>query len=119
MAQYIRSDIRQLKKQLENDAKTIKSDPMFAQRADWIDPQKWSMYMGKTGRLLYSSFSDRELLDILIAEEQTLGKIPSQRDVFCVYRDFIRRRFGNWVKALRAAGLKPPKTDTLPKGTNQ
>ena len=119
MAQYVRDDIGQLKKQLENDAKTVRSDPMFAQRSDWIDPQKWSLYMGKTGRLLYNSFSDRELLDILVTEQHALGRIPSQRDVFCVYRDFIRRRFGNWVKALRAAGLKPPKTDTLPKEIKQ
>ena len=55
------------------------------------------------------SFSDEELLDIIRREAESLGKIPSQRDVFCVYRDFIRRRFGNWVKALRAAGLKEAK----------
>ena len=119
MAQNYYEEILRLKKQLEYDAKSIKCDPMFVQRADWIDPQKWSMYMGKTGRMLYSSFSDRELLDILRTEHITLGRVPSQRDVFCVYRDFIRRRFGNWVKALRAAGLKEPKNTNIPKGTNQ
>lgn len=118
MVQYSHNEIARLKKQLELDAQEIKKDPQFAERADWIDPQKWSLYMGKTGRALYGSFSDRELLDILKREYDALGRVPSQRDVFCVYRDFIRRRFGNWVKALRAAGLNPPKAHTLPKDEN-
>jgi len=109
MAQYSHDEVLKLRKQLEYEEAKLKSDPMFEQNICWVDPQKWSLYMGKTGKVLYNSFSDQELLDIIRKEAKARGKIPSQRDVFCVYRDFIRRRFGNWVKALRAAGLKEPK----------
>ena len=109
MAQYSQKDVLRLRQQLEYEAEKIRSDPDFSQRPDWIDPQKWSFYMGKQGRMLYQSFSDGELLSIITSTAQQLGRVPAQRDVFCVYRDFIRRRFGNWVKALQAAGLKEVK----------
>lgn len=115
MAQYSQKDMLELRKQLEYEAEKIRNDPDFSQRPDWIDPQKWSLYMGKQGRMLYQSFSDEELLSIITSTAQKLGRVPAQRDVFCVYRDFIRRRFGNWVKALRAAELKESKNKNYKK----
>lgn len=58
---------------------------------------------------LYSSFSDEELLAILKATAEQLGRNPNKKDVFCVYRVFLIRRFGNWPRALVAAGLKRPR----------
>lgn len=65
--------------------------------------------MGAEGRRLYDSFTDEVLLDILRQAAAELERAPSQKEIFCVYRSYIRRRFTNWPTALRAAGLKPPK----------
>jgi hypothetical protein len=80
-----------------------------AHRQEWIEPHLWSEYMGEDGRRLYHSFTDEELLNILRLAAEELGHAPSQKEVFCVYRSFIRRRFANWPAALRTAGLKAPK----------
>lgn len=109
MTDSSRADVEKLRIQLKRDAEKAKTAPEFAQRQEWINPQLWSQYMGTQGKLLYQSFSDEELLDIIRQETAVLGRIPAQREVFCVYREYIRRRFGNWIKALRAAGLKEEK----------
>lgn len=98
-----------LRRQLQYDAERAKA-AVTSQQQNWIDPEKWSLYTSPAGELLYRSFSDEDLLDILRRETAELGRIPAQHEVFCVYRDYIRRRFGNWIKALRAAGLKEEKT---------
>ena len=100
---------RLLRTQLAEDAKHAAEleDPDC--RQEWIEPQRWSQYMGASGRRLYNSFTDEELLDILRSSAAELGRPPTQKEVFCVYRSFIRRRFVNWPTALRAAGLKAPK----------
>lgn len=54
-------------------------------------------------------FSDDEIISMLTERKNALGKIPSQKEIFPVYRYFIRKRFRNWPTALRAAGLKAPK----------
>ena len=61
------------------------------------------------GRGLYRSHSDKELKDVLHAAAGRLGRLPNKRDVFCVYRFFIIRRYGNWPRSLVAAGLKAPR----------
>ena len=103
-------EIALLRSHLLHDAQQAKLMNNTQCRQEWIDPMLWSQYMGKTGRRLYQSFSDEELLDILRTAAQELGHLPSQKEVFCVYRSYIRRRFTNWPTALRAAGLKAPKT---------
>ncbi len=65
--------------------------------------------MGKSGAALYASFTDEELLGMLRTAAAELGHVPSQKEIFCVYRAYIRRRFRNWPGALRAAGLKAPR----------
>ena len=55
------------------------------------------------------SLSDDELLGILRETAAEIGHNPSKKDVFCVYRVFILRRFEKWPWALVAAGLKEPK----------
>ena len=100
---------RLLRAQLAEDARYAAElgDPDC--RQEWLVPQRWSQYMGASGQRLYNSFTDDELLDILRSSASELGRPPTQKDIFCVYRSYIRRRFGNWPTALRAAGLKAPK----------
>lgn len=57
------------------------------------------------GRLVYSSFSDEELCKILTDKARELGHVPAQRELYWLYRIYIKRRFGNWPKALITAGL--------------
>ena len=83
-------------------------------RQEWLVPQRWSQYMGASGRRLYNSFTDDELLDILRAPHRS-GRPHAER--FCVYRSYIRRRFGNWPPGFRAAGLKAPKGTPIMKKT--
>jgi hypothetical protein len=101
--------IRQLRRKLVEDARKASEAGDESCRQEWLDPQLWSQYMGEDGRRLYESYTDEELLDILRKAAAELGRPPTQKEVFCVYRAFIRRRFVNWPAALRAAGLKAPK----------
>lgn len=57
------------------------------------------------GRIIYSGFSDEELCKILIVKAKELRHVPAQKEVYWLYRVYIKRRFGNWPKALIAAGL--------------
>ena len=109
MAVRSAEQLRSLREQLQRDAEKAKAEPEDDLRTDWLDPARWSKYMGEAGCALYKSFSDEELLNIIRRENETLGHVPAQKEVFCVYRDYIRRRFGNWVKALESAGLREPK----------
>jgi|GEM_PF-1408446 len=65
-----------------------------------------------TGMQIYESFTDEELLLILTVAFERVGRCPSQKEVHCIYRQYIRRRFGNWPWALQAAGLKQPTVRT-------
>ena len=108
MAEISHREIMALRHQLQCDAEKAKLEGFPEQMQQWIEPRIWSQYMGPTGKKLSQSFSDEELLDIIRQETLQLGHVPAQREVFCVYRDYIRRRFGNWIKAIRAAGLQGP-----------
>ncbi|MCI9121094.1 MAG: hypothetical protein HFG00_06160 [Oscillibacter sp.] len=78
----------------------------------WLEPQTWELYADRMLRAsLYRSFSDEELLSILRHTAEELGRLPSKKEVFCVYREFLIWRFTNWPRALVAAGLKPPKKE--------
>lgn len=80
--------------------------------AGWMEPSQWIMFMGKQARReLYAAFSNEELLSILRETAERLGHNPSKKEVFCVYRVFLIERFGNWPKALVAAGLKRPRKE--------
>ena len=100
-------EVHRLKCALEADARTAAGSP---ESNTWLEPEQWKRYMGKGIHMtLYSSFSDEELLTILKAAAEHLGRNPNKKDVFCVYRVFLIRRFGNWPRALAAAGLKRPR----------
>lgn len=59
----------------------------------------------KKGREFYSCISDELLLDILRQRGETLGYSPGQKEVFWVWRSYIKKRFQKWPYALCAAGL--------------
>ena len=101
--------VTEQRRQLAEDAERARSGNVDGYSQEWIDPTLWKAYCGKRGEELYESFSDQELLDILREAVAELGRLPSQKEVFCVYRCYIRKRFKNWPTALRAAGLKDPK----------
>ena len=102
-------EVRQLKRALALDAKKAAGD--MAGIA-WLEPGQWRDYMGKKAcGELYDAFSDGELLAILKETAERLGRNPSKKEVFCVYRVFLIERFGNWPKALVAAGLKRPRRE--------
>lgn len=59
----------------------------------------------KEGKALYEKFSDEELLHILRQRAEALDYAPAQKELFWVYRGYIKQRFGKWPYALKAAGL--------------
>lgn len=59
----------------------------------------------KEGRPLYEHFTDEELLNLLRAKAQDLGHAPAQKEMFWVFRAYIKQRFVKWPYALKAAGL--------------
>ena len=60
-----------------------------------------------TGRQIYESFTDEQLLDYLRIMAKEKNHSPAQKEVFWVMRDYIKLRFGKWPYALKAAGLSP------------
>ena len=102
-------EARRLKQALSRAAAETAGKP---ESAAWLEPEQWMTYMGKQTRgELYAAFSDEELLSILREAAGRLGRNPSKKEVFCVYRIFLIERFGNWPKALVAAGLKKPRRE--------
>ena len=59
----------------------------------------------KTGKVLYQSFRDEELLFILRKTAEKLDHSPSQKEVLWVFREYIKKRFQKWPYALELAGL--------------
>lgn len=101
------SEVLRLKQVLALDAANAAGD---RESTAWLEPEQWKNYMGKeTRKALYGAFPDEELLAVLRETAARLGRNPSKKEVFCVYRVFLIQRFGNWPRALTAAGLKRPR----------
>ena len=58
-----------------------------------------------TGRVFYRSLSDDVLLSVLKKRADELGHSPAQKEIFWVWREYIKTRFKRWPYALKAAGL--------------
>lgn len=100
------SEVLRLKQALALDAANAAGD---RESTAWLEPEQWKNYMGKeTRKALYGAFPDEELLAVLRETAAQLGRNPSKKEVFCVYRVFLIQRFGNWPRQLSAAGLKRP-----------
>lgn len=75
----------------------------------WDDP-KGEIYQNysletKNGQRFYASIKDETLLKILKEKAEEIGHSPAQKEIFWVWREYIRKRFGKWPYALEAAGL--------------
>jgi hypothetical protein len=57
------------------------------------------------GKQLYKSLSDEQLIQIITSIADKVGHSPSQKEVFWVWREYIKLRFKKWPYALTAAGL--------------
>lgn len=58
-----------------------------------------------TGKAFYRSLSDELLLAVLKKKADELGHSPAQKEIFWVWREYIKARFERWPYALKAAGL--------------
>lgn len=58
-----------------------------------------------TGKQLYKSLTDEQLLQVITDIANEIGHSPSQKEVFWVWREYIKLRFKKWPYALTAAGL--------------
>lgn len=58
-----------------------------------------------SGKKFYKSLSDEQLLKVIKDIAQEIGHPPSQKEVFWVWREYIKLRFKKWPYALDAAGL--------------
>ncbi len=57
------------------------------------------------GKRLYRSYTEEDFIKILRERAEELGHVPAQKEMFWVYRRYIKTFFGNWPKALIAAGM--------------
>lgn len=104
-------EIQSHRKRLNRLAQILKAQSIDENTFQYCTPELWKLYDGTNpaGRAIYKSFSDGELLAILNAAALELGRALKQNEIYCVYRQYIRLRFGNWPRALEAAGLRIPK----------
>lgn len=67
----------------------------------------WKYFSTSTfyGKQVYKSYSDEELVDILRERAKKLNHSPAQKEVFWIYREYIKLRFKKWPYALKTAGL--------------
>lgn len=59
----------------------------------------------RAGTNFYEGLTDEDLLAALRTSAARLGHSPAQREVFWVYRAYLKARFGKWPAALSRAGL--------------
>ena len=57
------------------------------------------------GKAFYRSLSDALLLSVLKKRAEELAHSPAQKEMFWVWREYIKARFKRWPYALKAAGL--------------
>ncbi|MFV0516662.1 MAG: homing endonuclease associated repeat-containing protein [Aminipila sp.] len=59
----------------------------------------------QTGKFIYEAFSDEELCDYIRKRATELTHVPAQKEIYWIYRMYIKHRFVNWPKALRVSVL--------------
>jgi hypothetical protein len=58
-----------------------------------------------SGVQIYQGITDAQLTEVMIRMAEKLNHSPSQKEIFWVLREYIKRRFRRWPYALTAAGL--------------
>lgn len=77
-----------------------------ADRGEQCIPYAFLTLSSGLGRAIYASYSDEALLEILRDTASHIGHVPTQNEVFSLYRTYLKARFGTWPGALRAAGMR-------------
>lgn len=85
-------------------AKECKDTNYGAENLECEIYQKYSLET-EEGRAFYEQIEDEALLQILREKAEEFGRSPSQKEIFWVWRDYIKERFQKWPYALQAAGL--------------
>ena len=69
------------------------------------DPEVWALFepRGEPGRQIYASFSDGELLDLLLRTMDRPGHSPRFEELHVIYREYLRLRFHGLDAAKRLA----------------
>lgn len=104
---YVKLSAQQIEKLkqklLEISKKTLDKDLGHGDKESPV----WKTYSHTSviGKQVYQSFSDEELLEVLRQTAEALGHSPSQKEIFWVWREYIRLRFGKWPYALKLADL--------------
>lgn len=91
-------------KELEELTKQYKDTNYGMENPECEIYQKYSLET-KEGRMFYEEIEDEILLRVLKEKAEEFGRSPSQKEIFWVWRDYIKERFQKWPYALQAAGL--------------
>lgn len=97
-------EIERLKKELLQKVCKI-PDKKFGKDDKTSDIWKNYAMSNSSGKAVYQSMTDEELLSYLRETAKELNHAPSQNEVFWPFRDYIKTRFQKWPYALRKAGL--------------
>ena len=70
-----------------------------------IDGELWEIFNPRLplGRQICESYTDEELLSVLLPTMDHQGHKPRLEEVYCVYREYLRVRFGSLGEACRRA----------------
>lgn len=99
--QNYRSELEQLAEQASESGE-LEYDAGDTRQAEIMSRYKIKSPVGK---LVYESFSEEELCSYLQRRAKALGHVPAQKEVYWVYQMYIKKRFGNWPRALKRALL--------------
>lgn len=69
------------------------------------DPEVWEYFNPAfpCGKQIYESFTDEELLDVVLPTMERPGHTPQFQEIHEIYRRYLSRRFGNLSRAKDAA----------------
>lgn len=93
-----------LLKYLRDQAQDSQDPEKGANDPESVLYQEYSIETQK-GKAFYESLPDHFLTDLLKEKAEVLGHSPAQREMFWVWREYIKARFKRWPYALKAAGL--------------
>jgi hypothetical protein len=81
------------------------NDPEFGKNNEETSISKKFSLSSSSGKQLYRSLSDEQLLHVITESAKRLGHSPAQKEIFWVWREYIKLRYKKWPYALMAAGL--------------
>lgn len=90
---------RQWLAELAEEALEPGGDPTFC------DEEVYPYFSLRTscGRQVYDSYSDEELLEVLVRMMDHHGHRVNGHDIYCIYKDYLRKRFGTMPDAISKA----------------